>query len=243
MDKIEASMKNGIEIKELLPGEIAGVSTRYVIVEPGCHTLNSNDNSRHVVFIVKGTGTVSGSGKVFDIDGMAVFIPAFTKPFTVFPVKTMEFLEIAYKVDDKYNISANERNSPYFKEYSKCPTYMEAIKSEKTINRTIIDVNMLPCFCMGSVETYGRDTVQAHSHPMIDQLFYGLPGNSCIVTADSEEFYFGENALLHIPPGSMHGVTVQEGRRLHYLWLDFFKDNDMSYIKESHITEEKGSGI
>jgi mannose-6-phosphate isomerase-like protein (cupin superfamily) len=228
-----------IAMKELLADEIVGVRTKYISVKSGCtYESISNDNNYHILFFTKGSGNVTSSGQVFEIDEMAVFRPAFPAHFSITSINAIEFIEILYEADEKDHIISGERNSPYFNYYSKFRTYREAIKSEKTINRTIIDINMMPRFCMGSVETYGKDMVSAHSHPIVDQLFFGLPGNSCFVKADNEEVPFGENTLLHIPRGSEHSVMVEEGQRLHYLWLDFFENDDMSYIKDSHIAEE-----
>lgn len=231
---------NDFAVKELLPGEIVGVRTRYISIKSGCtYECDPKDSNHRTLFFTKGSGNAASSGQVFEIDEMAVFIPAFQVRYTITSTNGIEFLEISYEADEKDNNISSEGNSPYFNKYSKCHTYREAIKSEKTINRTIIDINVMPRFCMGSVETYGEDIVQAHAHPIIDQLFFGLPCNSCFVKADNDEVPFEENTLLHIPVGSMHGVAVEEGHCLHYLWLDFFKNNDMSYIKESHLTEDK----
>ena len=91
---------------------------------------------------------------------------------------------------------------------------------------------------MGSVETEGPDIVDRHEHPMLEQLFFGLKGNECLVAADDLSLEFTEDMLLHIPLGSSHGVEVSKEKKLHYLWLDFFMNqDDMSYISEAHKTE------
>jgi hypothetical protein len=70
---------------------------------------------------------------------------------------------------------------------------------------------------------------------MLEQLFFGLPGNACMVTADDVEQTLGERVLLHIPLGSSHSVRVKEGRRMHYIWMDFFRnEEDLTYIQEQH---------
>ena len=75
---------------------------------------------------------------------------------------------------------------------------------------------------MGTVQTIGPDAVGTHEHPMLDQLFLGLAGNDVIVHADDQQVEFKEFALLHIPIGSSHWVTVEEGKNMYYQWMDFF---------------------
>jgi hypothetical protein len=135
---------------------------------------------------------------------------------------------------------AGNKGDPFFVSYSDCPTYREAIKSPRTVSRTLIDEQRVPRFCMGSVETTGPDAVAAHRHPMLEQFFFGLPGNDIVVTADDASVPFREFELLHIPLGSNHGATVAEGKILHYLWIDCFMDRDgMRWIAEQHIPETK----
>jgi len=74
---------------------------------------------------------------------------------------------------------------------------------------------------------------------MLEQLFFGLADNDCILTADDAQMEFKENMLLHIPLGSTHGVEVHAPKKLHYIWIDFFKDKkDMDWIVQEHIHEE-----
>ena len=104
----------------------------------------------------------------------------------------------------------------------------------------ILPEDIIPRFCMGSVETSGPDNVGAHSHAMLEQLFYGLKMNNCIVKADEIKATFKENYLLHIPLGSRHEVVVEEGKVLNYIWMDLFRSQeDMGYIKENHIMKDK----
>jgi hypothetical protein len=127
------------------------------------------------------------------------------------------------------------RADPFFVRYSECEAYAEAIKSSRTVSRTIVPADRVPRFCMGSVEAVGPDEVGAHAHPMLEQLFFGLPGNSCAVTADEAVETLEARALLHVPLGSRHGVRVGGGHRMHYIWMDFFRrDEDMAYLQEQH---------
>jgi hypothetical protein len=103
----------------------------------------------------------------------------------------------------------------------------------------ILPENIIPRFCIGSVETSGPDEVGAHSHPMLEQLFLGLKKNNCVVIADEMETPFEENILLHIPLGSTHKAIVEEGKILNYVWMDLFRSQeDMNYIRDTHIMKK-----
>jgi hypothetical protein len=141
---------------------------------------------------------------------------------------------------DKPFLRIFQKKYPYFITYSQCKTYKEEIKSEKTISRMLVPEEVVPRVSIGSVQTTGPDAIAAHEHPMLEQLFYGLEGNSCHVYADGHETVFGERSLLHVPLGSNHGVRVDVGQKLHYIWMDFFKQQeDVSYITESHIIDDE----
>lgn len=155
---------------------------------------------------------------------------------------SLGILEITIMLNENefQSVKMQTERLPYFVDYTKCIEYKESIKSPKTISRTILPENIIPRFCLGSVETSGPDEVGAHAHPMLEQLFFGLANNDCIVRADEATTTFKENTLLHIPLGSTHGVTVEEGKILYYIWMDLFRsEEDMSYIRENHITKDK----
>jgi hypothetical protein len=90
---------------------------------------------------------------------------------------------------------------------------------------------------MGTVETVGPDSVGAHEHPMLEQLFLGLVGNKCTVYADDTQVEFLEHSLLHIPLGSRHSVSVEEGESLHYVWMDFFLTKQGEDWLDTHIVD------
>ncbi|MDD4190361.1 MAG: hypothetical protein PHI28_03465 [Mangrovibacterium sp.] len=130
-------------------------------------------------------------------------------------------------------------HSLYLKTFVECPTYKEAIKSEKTLNRMILPEGLVPRFAMGSVETTGPDDVGEHEHPMLDQIFLGLEGCRCRCFANGEETVLTENMLLHIPLGSRHSVRVEDGDRLAYIWFDFFLTIEgQKYMNEQHHVED-----
>jgi quercetin dioxygenase-like cupin family protein len=127
-------------------------------------------------------------------------------------------------MDDRLELQKFPQNNiaPYVKKFSECPAYREAIKSPKTVSRTLLPENYVPRVAMGTVETTGPDTVGAHRHPMLEQLFLGLKGNEITVSADDAKAQLTSFAMLHIPLGSNHGAQVGEGKKLYYVWMDFF---------------------
>ena len=75
---------------------------------------------------------------------------------------------------------------------------------------------------------------------MLEQLFFGLKDNHVIVKADDMRLNFTENILLHIPLGSDHGVDVEADNKLHYIWIDLFRNReDMNWITQEHIHNDK----
>ena len=88
---------------------------------------------------------------------------------------------------------------------------------------------------MGSVETYGTDLIAKHTHPMLEQFFFGLDENNCIALIDDVRYPFTGNMLLHIPLGSDHGVLLEETHACHYLWMDFLLNEEaLRYMDEAH---------
>jgi hypothetical protein len=220
----------------LLPGAIAGVETTYYRHEEGIRASPARDPNRGQVFLFcGGTGEAQSGEDTFSFTEIAALCVPGATPITITATEApIEYLEILIDLR-AHEATLLRAQGPFFRRYSQCEAYAEAIKSPKTISRTIVPAKTLPRFCMGSVETVGPDTVGAHAHPMLEQLFWGLPANACVVTADETEASFGDGVLLHIPLGSYHGVRVEEGRRLHYVWMDFFRnEEDLDYIREQH---------
>ena len=73
-----------------------------------------------------------------------------------------------------------------------------------------------------------------HAHPMLEQYFLGLEDNDIVVHANGAQTALGANTLLHIPLGSSHGAEVAEGKKLHYVWMDFFRDREGLRWLETH---------
>jgi hypothetical protein len=130
---------------------------------------------------------------------------------------------------------------PHIQIYRNAKQYRDRNKSEKTISRSVIDQRIIPRFAFGSVETYGVDAIKSHDHPMLDQYFFSFPENEMDVLIDFEPIPMKGNELLYIPLGSMHGVDVKEGQHCHYLWIDFYPDNELALkrLDASHIPTGK----
>jgi len=99
----------------------------------------------------------------------------------------------------------------------------------------MIDHHALPGFCMGSNESYGPDLVGKHSHPLLDQFFFSFEDNEVELLIDDMMQPYGGNTLIHIPLGSDHGVSIPEGKKMHYVWIDFMVDaGAVAYLDEVH---------
>lgn len=220
----------------LLPRAIEGVETNYYVQPAETDYRPARHQKRAQVFcFIRGAGEVHMACRRFAFSEVAACCAPARGPVVIQAIRApVEYLEILIDLQPPETDQFHGKN-PYCVLYSHCEPYAETIKSPKTVSRTIVPAMTIPRFCMGSVETEGPDRVAAHSHPMLEQLFFGLPGNSCVVIADHAEAALEDRALLHVPSGSWHGVRVDEGRRLHYLWMDFFKqEEDLAYIQEQH---------
>ncbi len=136
---------------------------------------------------------------------------------------------------------AQNNAAPHVMKFSDCPKYGEAIKSSKTVSRTLLPENFVPRVAMGTVETTGPDQVGAHRHAMLEQLFLGLKDNDITVIADGMRANLAPLSILHIPTGSSHGAEVAAGNRLHYVWMDFFATKEGQEWLKMHkpVTEPK----
>lgn len=220
----------------LLPDAIVGVETNYYVQQMGPgHSVPPRPGRGQVFLFTAGAGEVRAEDRTFGFSEIAAFCAPGNPPLVIkASAAPLEYLEILMDFRD-HEAAQILKGAPFFVRYSQCEAYGEAIKSPRTVSRTIVPTKTVPRFCMGSVEAVGPDEVGAHSHAMLEQLFFGLPGNACVVTADEAVVAFEERALLHVPPGSRHGVRVNEGRRMHYVWMDFFKsEEDIAYIQEQH---------
>ncbi len=227
---------------QVLQGEIGGLDTIFHAVGPGqtVQLQHSPDQGRVYLF-TRGNGGASCGTETHQVAEVALWAPRHATSHSVTAADTsLHFLELVVDLSatDLAELEQSADKLPLFISYSDCRRYSERIKSAKTISRTLLPEHTFPRLCVGSVETTGDDSVVAHEHPMLEQLFLGLQSNACMVHADDAEFFFGQDVLLHIPLGSRHGVDVQAPDKLHYVWIDLFKNREgMQWIVQEHIPE------
>lgn len=183
-------------------------------------------------------------GEKTSIDEVAVFVQHPKEPVVLYAGnETIRILELILDMKNDEDI-AEMKNLDIASTglfcYSDSPVYSEDIKSSKTISRTLLPGNIVPRISIGSVYTEGEDMVAEHTHPMLEQFFLSLEKNDSTILVDGEKTLFPQNTIVHIPLGSKHGVSVDTGKTLHYLWIDVFKDaGEMTYLEEHHMPSEE----
>ncbi len=236
-----------INRKHVMMHEIDGVDIEHISAKgPNEIKENYSQDYYDVLLTYSGSAKLTVGGNQYFVNGDSIIKLPYNAHYSFIVEAGAEFnyLLIRKSLDekDKDLISQNMENhqSIYHQVLSDCPTYSEDIKSDKTINRMILPEGKVPRFCMGSVETLGPDEVAEHDHPMLDQLFFGLPGCQCKCQAGSAITTLTENVLLHIPLGSMHSVSVDNGKKLAYIWMDFFLTLEgEKYMGEQHQMDEE----
>ena len=228
--------------EELLIGEIADTKVEhFAYVGPTKQTITISKEYGNMFVFIKGKGILNSDTLSFQIVPESIAIP-FTFDnidIEVAAGDTLHYISVTKKLttEDYEDFSRYPQENKYdifFTKFSDCEPYTEKIKSPKTTSRTVLPQDIIPRVVLGTVETAGPDEVGAHKHPMLDQLFLGLTGNDIVVYADGKSVELGEYSLLHIPIGSSHWVTVGEGKKLYYLWMDFFIDREGQEWLKTH---------
>jgi hypothetical protein len=221
---------NEARSEQLLIGEVAGVDITHIALSgPISHNVSPPEGCDTVLLFIQGQATLRVEDDVYAIDSEVIAVPFSTSPLEIEVADgdTLHFLNIQKQLspqdrNDLDEFSARKNARIYIKKFEDCQPYTEAIKSPKTVSRTVLPKDHVPRVAMGTVATAGPDAVGAHEHPMLDQLFLGLAKNECLVHADYAQVAFPAFSILHIPLGSRHGVKVEEGNRMYYMWMDFF---------------------
>jgi mannose-6-phosphate isomerase-like protein (cupin superfamily) len=241
----KAASGSPASVKDLLVGEVPGISASLVSLgAAGRHSEGRSTAEDKVYLVLQGQGAVLANGARLPVEPqMIVRLPVgFDAELKAAATSTLDVLVIRHTLsdEDRADLRAHAENqaSPYVRRFSECPTYGEAIKSAKTTSRTLLPKDIVPRMSIGTVETTGPDKVAPHAHPMLEQLFLGLDGNDIIVHADGGQTALTANVLLHIPLGSSHGAEVAEGKKLHYVWMDFFRDREGLRWLETHKPNE-----
>ncbi len=244
LSRLSTGNESAVVNKEVLVGEIDGMKSIFHSLPKGeCVNFVADKSVGRIFIFTAGKGEFKQGAFENNISEIVLCCPRTDTDFIFSATDDyLECIELIIPLDDEDKKEIEERTAlyPHWQDYSKCATYKESIKSEKTINRTLLSETVFPRMCIGSVETMGADKVAPHSHPMLEQLFFGLPKNYCVVRADADEHNFDENELIHIPLGSTHSVKVEDNELLHYIWIDMFPDREgLAWITANHHTEDE----
>lgn len=225
----------------LLPAEILGVATLYHSVPAGQSFHSTGDPKQLRIFVVLGgeANTVLAESLAYSrVEDKTTLIPGPGKDLDIEAIEPLTVLEVIWELTDNDIgiLASSGTRFPIRQNYADAQQYRDYFKSEKTISRTLVAPRTLPRFAMGSVESIGPDHIQPHAHPMLDQLFFTFAENRITLLVDGARHPVAGNTLLHIPLGSDHGVDLDEGHRMHYIWIDFFmEEKDMDYLVEFHL--------
>jgi quercetin dioxygenase-like cupin family protein len=226
----------------LLPGEIADTDVNHVFLAgPFSKSESLSKEHDNIFLFIKGQGILKAGDLTYIIESESIALPTTFSNIIIQVAEgdTLHYVNVRKKLsrqdlEDIKAFPAENRNDIYFTSFNDCKAYTEKIKSPNTVSRTVLPKDHVPRVAMGTVETIGPDEVGAHMHPMLDQLFLGLAGNDVIVHADDKAVHFPEFAILHIPIGSSHWVTVDEGKRMYYQWMDFFLTKEGEVWLKTH---------
>jgi quercetin dioxygenase-like cupin family protein len=232
-------------VRDILPGKVPGLRATLVSLAPGvAHTEPASVAEDRVFLVLSGAGEFVSSGKHHPVAretiarfplGRKVWIKATATATTSAPATppdaqgmSLLILRQTLTPADREDLAANAHapRAVYLKTFAECAPYAEAIKSAKTVSRTLLPRDIVPRMAIGTVETTGPDKVAPHRHPMLEQYFLGLESNDITVVADGIRVPLKAHELFHIPLGSNHGAEVESGRKLHYVWMDFFQNRE-----------------
>ena len=231
--------------KSILENEIKGIQVEHVAIS-GEHKMidDAKEGFKTIYLFIKGTGNVKAANANYKIIPETIFLPNIAKSITIKATNNndLHYLKISCQLTaqdliDLKEFPANNTQNVYYTKFDDCQSYTEPIKSPNTISRTILPNKIIPRIAMGTVQTKGPDEVGAHEHPMLEQLFLGLSKNNCTVYADDAQVNFPQYAVLHIPLGSRHSVSVKENEVMYYVWMDFFLDKKGEDWLKTHIVE------
>ena len=230
-----------VNVREVMKDEVPGVITDYMtFVGPVHHVQAASSDENVVWFFLGGIGTLQAKDRTFQLSEETIArVPlGWTLGIEVPEGETILALRFrkALSGEDRAELSNFTlfQSEPYIRTFRECIPYGEAIKSQKTVSRTLLPQDVVPRMAAGTVETTGPDRVLRHKHPMLEQYFVGLRGNDSAVSADNERVIFPELSILHIPLGSMHGAEVSDGNKLYYIWLDFFATKESQVWLKTH---------
>ncbi len=226
----------------LLPGEIPEITVHHVILKGPYTEMVVRDTAQDDIFLF-----IAGNGRLISADSSYEIVPeSIAIPFGELKIsieaptgEELHYLHIQKPIspEDRFQMASfpeENRAQVYFRQFKECVAYTEPIKSPNTISRTVLPKDHIARVAMGTVQATGPDEVGAHEHPMLEQLFLGLADNNVTVIADGSEEQLTEFELLHIPRGSSHGVRVETGEHMYYMWMDFFQTKEGEEWLKTH---------
>jgi len=211
--------------------EIADTKIEHVgYVVPTEQTIELTEGNVNMFLFVSGNGTIHADSMTRSLTPESIAIPMNEIRQVQFEVpkgEELHFLQFTKKMSpqdviDLKNFPEENKYDLFFTRFVDSEPYTEKIKSPNTISRTVLPADIVPRVSLGTVEVKGPDEVGAHEHPMLDQLFLGLTDNDIMVHADNASTELKAYSILHIPIGSSHWVTVDEDKKMNYMWMDFF---------------------
>lgn len=218
--------------KLILENEIRGVDVELIALRGAEAKIDrSKDGCKTVYLFFKGKGNVMAADTNYAIVPETILLPNSLKEIRVKTAAddTLCYMKISSQLSEQdlldiKDFPTENTQKVYYKKFTDCEAYTEAIKSPNTVSRTILPNKYIPRMAMGTVQTKGPDRVAPHEHAMLEQLFLGLSDNHTMVYADEAKINFPEYSILHIPLGSSHSVSVEENEVMYYVWMDFFMD-------------------
>lgn len=221
----------------IMDGEIPGTRVvRHVLEKDGTLTFPAEKGFIRIFFICSGLICFSCAENIC-LQQHDTYIANPQMPVNASTDVRAEMLEIRrYMNEAEYlRVCFHGSSLPFTAVFDQTPTYTEDCKSERTVSRMLVPARIVPRFAMGSVETGGDDQVAPHTHPMLEQFFFGLTGNDCDALIDDCVVPFRGNTLLHIPLGSMHGIRSTGRQVVRYIWMDFLMDEKgLAYMDSAH---------
>ena len=250
MNQVEKAKENGFLLTPvknansksstpLLAGTIKGATVySHTMPEGDVNSYSAAPSILKTFFLFKGAIRITNRGNNNKLGERTCYTANPEGDIKISSDAYSHFMEIQWNLteDDRQFLANQKTCFPLIRIYDDCEQYREDFKSPKTISRSIIGQHALPRFCMGSVESNGPDKMQPHAHPYVDQFFYSFPENDINLLIDDKVQPFEGNTIFYIPLGSNHGVDVPEGKKMHYIWIDFIIDpRGIEYLDEVHI--------
>ena len=247
--KIQSHESSQSYSKTILENEIKGIHVEHVAIPSGDEITDySRDGFKVIYLFMKGAGIAVAANTAYEIVPETILLPNIVDEIMIKAAQndTLHYLKISTELTAQDHLDLKEfpvshTQNVYYAKFEDCQSYTEEIKSPNTVSRTILSNKYIPRIAMGTVQTKGPDEVGAHEHPMLEQLFLGLKNNRCIVYADGAQVDFSQYAVLHVPLGSRHSVSVEKDKVLYYVWMDFFLDKKGEEWLKTHKVNEDNS--